>query len=82
MLNVKVPRMEGAFYVSTLLHKERICDSIRTCFCLLEGLNRHPVVRKCVPILELHSSYESIPALAEEFTNIMKDSQAWSFHII
>jgi len=40
------------------------------------------VARTCVPILDLLTSYESFPALAEEFTNTMKDSQAWSFDII
>ena len=58
------------------------CDSIRFCFSSLEGLERRPVARTCVPILELPTSYKRFPALAEEFTNIMKDCQAWLFDII
>ena len=55
------------------------CDSTRICFSSLEGLQRHPVARTCTPILELPTLYESFPALAEEFTNIMTESQASSF---
>ena len=58
------------------------CDSIEICFSSLEGYQRRPVARTCIPILDLPTSYESYPALAEEFTNIMKESQAWSFDII
>ena len=56
-----------------------ICDSIRICFSSLERPQRHPVARTCTPILELPTLYESFPALAEEFTNIMTESQASSF---
>ena len=40
------------------------------------------MARTCAPILELPTPYESVAALAEEFTNIMKESQPWSFDII
>ncbi|CAH3031408.1 unnamed protein product [Pocillopora meandrina] len=55
------------------------CDSIRICFSSLEGPQRHPVTRTFTPFLELPTLYESFPALAEEFTNIMTESQASSF---
>ena len=55
------------------------CDSTRIFFFSFEGLQRHPVARTCTPILELPTLYESFPALAEEFTNIMTESQASSF---
>ena len=55
------------------------CDSTRICFSSFEGLQRHPVARTCTPILELPTLCESFPALAEEFTNIMTESQASSF---
>lgn len=58
------------------------CDSIRISFSSLEGLQRRPVARTCTPMLELPTSYDSFPALSEEFTNIMKESQAWSFDIV
>ena len=55
------------------------CDSTRIFFFSFEGLQRHPVARTCAPILELPMLCESFPALAEEFTNIMTESQASSF---
>ncbi|XP_022805826.1 uncharacterized protein LOC111342962 [Stylophora pistillata] len=58
------------------------CDDIEVSFTSLEGLQRRPVARTCVPLLELPTTYESYPALLEEFTNIMKEDQAWSFDMI
>lgn len=58
------------------------CDDIEVSFTSLEGLQRRPVARTCVPLLELPTTYESYPALVEEFTNIMKEDQAWSFDMI
>ena len=58
------------------------CDNIEVSFNSLEGLQRRPVARTCVPLLELPTTYESYPALVEEFTNIMKEDQAWSFDMI
>ena len=55
------------------------CNSTRICLSSFEGLQRRPVARTCTPILELPTLYESFPALAEEFTNIMTESQASSF---
>lgn len=57
-------------------------DSIRYelySFFLLEGLQRRSVAHTCVPILELPKSYEYFPALAEEFTNITKESQRFPY---
>lgn len=58
------------------------CDSIEISFTLLDGLQRRPIARTCIPMIELPATYESYPALAEEFTNIMKEDQAWSFDMI
>lgn len=58
------------------------CDSIEISFTFLDGLQRRPVARTCIPMIELPATYESYPALAEEFTNIMKEEQAWSFDMI
>ena len=66
---------EGAFYASTLLHRDSdviTCDSIGICFSSLKGLQRRPVARTCVSILEPTTSYKSFPALAEEFTTIIR----------
>ena len=51
-------------------------DAIKVSFSSLEGLQRRPVARTCVPLLELSTTYESYPALVEEFTNVMNEAQA------
>ena len=57
-------------------------DGIEVSFSSLEGLRRRPVARTCVPLLELPTTYESYPALVEEFTNVLNEAQAWSFDIV
>ena len=57
-------------------------DAIEVSFSSLEGLQRRPVARTCVPLLELPTTYESYPALVEEFTSVMSETQAWSFDIV
>lgn len=57
-------------------------NSIGISFTNLDGFERRPVARTCWPLLELPSSYESYPALAEEFTSIMREEMAWSFNIV
>ena len=59
-----------------------VCDSIEITFSSLEGFQRRPVAHTCGPLLELPTSYESYPALVEEFTNVMKEDQAWSFDLV
>ena len=64
-----------AFYASTLLHRDSdviTCDSIGICFSSLKGLQRRPMARTRVSILKLPTFFESFPALAEEFTNIIR----------
>ena len=58
------------------------CDSIQITFNNLDGFQRRPVARTCIPMIELATTYDSYPALAEEFTNILKEDQAWSFDIV
>lgn len=57
-------------------------DGIEVFFSTLEGLQRRPVARTCVPLLELPTTYESYPALVEEFTNVKNEAQAWSFDVV
>ena len=57
-------------------------DAIEVSFSTLEGLQRCPVARTCVPLLELPTTYESYLALVEEFTNVMNEAQGWSFDIV
>ena len=58
------------------------CDSISVTFSSLDGFGRRPIARTCVPSIELPTSYESYISLAEEFLNIMKQEQAWSFDVV
>lgn len=57
-------------------------DGIEVSFLSLQVLQRHPVARTCVPLLELPTTNESYPALVEESTNVMNEAQAWSFDIV
>ena len=56
-------------------------EEINVVFTALDGLQRRPVVHTCGPMLELPTTYDSYTELAEEFTNIMRAEQAWSFDI-
>lgn len=59
-----------------------ICFSeIEITFNNLSGIARRPVVHTCGPLLELPTTYESYTDMAEEFANIMREEQAWSFDI-
>lgn len=58
------------------------CQTINVEFNTLDGFQRRPVVHTCGPMLELPTTYETYTDLAEEFTNIMREEQAWSFDIV
>ena len=58
------------------------CEQVTVEFNSLDGLQRRPVVHTCGPMLELPTTYDSYTDLAEEFTNIMRSEQAWSFDIV
>ena len=58
------------------------CESILVTFSLLEGAARRPIIRTCVPILELPSTYQSYSELAEEFSSLINEKGAWSFNIV
>ena len=58
------------------------CDSIEITFTSLSGLQRRPIVHTCGPTLEIPTTYESFTDLAEEFNNVMREEQAWSFDIV
>lgn len=59
-----------------------VCDTISVTFTALDGMARRPVVHTCGPTLELPTTYQSYNELAEEFTSIVRDQQAWSFNIV
>ena len=46
-----------------------------------EGHLRGIVAHTCGPLLELSSTYQTYNELSEEFTNILRNSAAWSFVI-
>ena len=58
------------------------CKHIIVSFNSMDGLHRRPVIYTCGPLLELPTTYDSYTDLAEEFTNIMRAEQAWSFDIV
>lgn len=43
-------------------------------FLTVDGLGRRPVAHTCGPLLEVPSTYQSYPELAEEFTSILSDN--------
>ena len=58
------------------------CEPIEVTFNSLSGFQRRPVVHTCGPNLELSTTCESYMELAEEFTNVMREEQAWSFDLV
>ena len=58
------------------------CEHITVEFNTLDGFDRRPTVHTCGPVLELPTAYDSYTDLAEEFTNLMRSEQAWSFDIV
>ncbi len=58
------------------------CESITITFSTLSGLERRQIARTCAPLIEIPSTYESYLALAEEFLNIIRGYQSWSFDIV
>ena len=58
------------------------CESISITFNTMTGLERRPIAHTCAPLIELPSTYESYLALSEEFLNIIRGYQSWSFDIV
>ena len=58
------------------------CQSIEVTFTSLSGFDRRPIVHTCGPLLQLPTTYECFTELAAEFTNMMREEQAWSFDIV
>ena len=57
-------------------------QKISISFYLVDGLGRRPVAHTCGPLLEVPCTYQSYNELAEEFTNIMREKEAWTFSIV
>ena len=56
--------------------------SILITFNTLDGVMRRPVAHTCGPTLEMPTTYQSYNELAEEFTSVITNKEAWSFTIV
>ncbi len=68
--------------IERFLHLITGSEHITVEFNTLNGFDCRPTVHTCGPVLELLTIYNSYTDLAEEFTNLMKSEQAWSFDIV
>lgn len=59
-----------------------VCDSIDVAFTLSDGFERRPVAHTCSPLLEVPATYQSYSELTEEFNNILRNKEAWTFNIV
>ncbi|XP_028410759.1 uncharacterized protein LOC114533439 [Dendronephthya gigantea] len=57
-------------------------SNIAVSFNSNEGHSRGIVAHTCGPLLEVPSTYQSYNELAEDFSNILRNSFAWSFIIV
>ena len=57
-------------------------QKISVTFYLVDGLARRPIAHTCGPLLEVPCTYQSYNELAEEFTNIMREKEGWTFNIV
>ena len=55
---------------------------ITVSFNSLDGAHRSPVARTCGPVLEVPTTYQSYNELAEEFSHIISNKEAWGFTIV
>ena len=59
-----------------------ILQTITVSFNSMEGIGRTPIAHMCGPKLEFPSTYQSYNELAEEFMNILREKESWSFNIV
>lgn len=57
-------------------------QKISVAFYVVDGLARRPIAHTCGPLLEVPCTYQSYNELAEEFTNIMREKEEWTFNIV
>lgn len=57
-------------------------QKISISFILVDGMARRPIAHTCGPLLEVLCTYQSYNELAEEFTSIMREKEAWTFNIV
>ena len=54
---------------------------ITVSFNSLDRAHRSPIARTCGPVLEVPTTYQSYNELAEEFSNLISNKEAWGFTI-
>lgn len=57
-------------------------QKISVAFYIVDGLARRPIAHTCGPLLEVPCTYQTYNELAEEFTNIMREKEGWTFNIV
>ena len=57
-------------------------QKISISFYLVDGLGRRPIAHTCGSLLEVPCTYQSYNELDEEFTNIKREKEAWTFNIV
>ena len=55
---------------------------ITVSFNALDGAHCSPIARTCGPVLEVPTTYQSYNELAEEFSNLTSNKEAWGFTIV
>ena len=55
---------------------------ITVSFNSLDGAHHSPIACTCGPVLEVPTTYQSYNELAEEFTNLISNKEAWGFTIV
>ena len=51
-------------------------------FTAMDGMVRRPIAHTCGPSLDVPSFYQSYNEMAEEFNNIQRRRESWTFNII
>ncbi|KAK3742020.1 hypothetical protein QZH41_014346 [Actinostola sp. cb2023] len=59
-----------------------VTESIQVSFISVEGMARRPIAHTCGPTLEVPSTYQSYNEMSEEFNNILRAKESWTFNIV
>ena len=70
-----------AFLQFTTVSDVIAVTEITVSFNSLDRAHRSPIARTCGPVLEVPTTYQSYNELAEEFSNLISNKEAWGFTI-
>ena len=59
-----------------------VTDCISVAFIAMDGVARRPIAHTCGPTLEVPSTYQVYNEMAEEFNNILRQKESWTFNIV